>query len=182
MTNLKNEYNQQIRSKLFKHFEYQNRHQIPKLTKITISSGLGLKALNKTFLQKAIEEFRLITGQAPILTKAKKSVAGFKIRENIPLGLKVTLRRDKMYTFLEKVIKLVLPRIRDFRGISSNNFDKNGNFNFGITDQLVFPELNYEDVENKRGFNINIETTAKTKKEAYVLLTECGFPFKDQIL
>jgi large subunit ribosomal protein L5 len=177
MNNLKQEYNEKVSSKLHQEFNYKNKHQIPKLEKIVISSGLGLNAQNRTFLQKAIEEIRLISGQQPILTKAKKSIAGFKIREGMPLGLVVTLRREKMYAFLEKVIKLVLPRIRDFRGVNPKNFDNYGNYNLGISEQLVFPEINYDNVDQKRGFTITIVTTAKNSTEGFFLLKELGVPF-----
>jgi large subunit ribosomal protein L5 len=177
MTNLKTEYRNILIPKLKTEFKYKNIHEIPKIEKIVISSALGLNAQNKNYLQKAIEEIRLITGQQPILTKAKKSIAGFKIREGMTLGLKVTLRREKMYAFLEKFIKLVLPRIRDFRGLNPNNFDKYGNYNIGISEQLVFPEIDYDSVEQKRGFNITIVTTAKNSKESFFLLSELGVPF-----
>jgi large subunit ribosomal protein L5 len=177
MNNLKKEYNEKVASKLHEEFNYKNKHQIPKLEKIVISSGLGLNAQNRTFLQKAIEEIRLISGQQPILTKAKKSIAGFKIREGMPLGLVVTLRREKMYAFLEKLIKLVLPRIRDFRGVNPKNFDSYGNYNLGISEQLVFPEINYDNVDQRRGFTITIVTTAKNSTEGFFLLKELGVPF-----
>lgn len=177
MNNLKNEYLTIVIPKLQKKFGYKNAHQIPKIEKIQISSGLGLNAQNKIFLQNAIEEYRQITGQHPVLTKAKKSIAGFKIREGMPMGLFVTLRKEKMYAFLEKLIKIVLPRIRDFRGLSANNFDKNGNYNLGITEQLVFPEINYDNVEKQRGFTITIVTSAKNKMESFFLLKELGIPF-----
>lgn len=180
MSNLKNEYLTKVVPKLEKEFQYENVHQIPKLEKIVISAGLGLNAQNRTYLQNAIEEVRLITGQHPILTKAKKSVAGFKVREGMPLGLVVTLRREKMYAFLEKLIKLVLPRIRDFRGLNTKNFDKKGNYNVGISEQLVFPEIDYDRVEQRRGFNITIVTTAKNKEEGLFLLTELGIPFSNR--
>ena len=177
MSNLKNEYIKTVIPKLQKEFEYKNVHQIPKIEKIQVSCGLGLNAQNRTILQKATEEIRLITGQHPILTIAKNSIAGFKIREGMPLGLTVTLRREKMYAFLEKFIKLVLPRIRDFRGLNPNNFDKDGNYNIGITEQLVFPEIDYDSVDQRRGFNITIVTTAKNRKEGFFLLKELGVPF-----
>lgn len=177
MNNLKSDYLTSVVPKLQKEFNYENIHQIPKLEKIVISAGLGLNAQNRTYLQNAIEEIRLISGQHPILTKAKKSVAGFKIREGMPLGLVVTLRREKMFCFLEKLIKLVLPRIRDFRGLSTENFDKKGNYNLGISEQLVFPEIDYDNVEQRRGFNITIVTTCKNKEEGVVLLSELGVPF-----
>lgn len=177
MNNLKTEYVANVRNKLLKQFNYKNIHQIPKIEKIVVSNALGLNAQNRVFLQKATEEMRIITGQHPILTKAKKSVAGFKIREGMPLGLVVTLRREKMYAFLEKFIKLVLPRIRDFRGLNPKQFDKYGNYNLGITEQLAFPEIEYDSIDQKRGFNITIVTTAKNEEEAIFLLKELGFPF-----
>ena len=180
MKNLKQEYLEDITPNLVNEFGYKNKHEIPKLVKISVSCGLGLNAQNRTFLQKATDEIRLITGQHPVLTKAKKSIAGFKIREGMPLGLTVTLRREKMYAFLEEFIKLVLPRIRDFRGLNPNNFDKYGNYNIGISEQLIFPEIDYDQVEQRRGFNITIVTTAKTQKEGYYLLKECGIPFAKQ--
>jgi large subunit ribosomal protein L5 len=180
MSNLKNDYKNLVVPKLITQFEYKNIHEIPKLEKIHISSGLGLNAQNRVFLQKAIEEIRLITGQQPIITKSKKSIAGFKIRENVPLGLSVTLRREKMYSFLERFIKLVLPRIRDFRGLNPNNFDNHGNYNVGISDQLVFPDIDFETVDAKRGFNITIVTSAKNTSEGFFLLKELGVPFANR--
>ena len=177
MTNLKEHYLTSVIPKLVDEFKYENKHQIPKIEKIHISAGLGLNASNRVFLQKAIEEIRLITGQQPIVTNAKQSIAGFKIREGMPLGLVVTLRRKKMYAFLEKFIKLVLPRIRDFRGLNPNNFDKHGNYNLGISEQLVFPEIDYDSVDQRRGFNITIVTTAKNPIEGFFLLKELGVPF-----
>lgn len=177
MSNLKNYYLETVVPNLLKEFQYQNKHQIPKLEKIQVSAGLGLNAQNRVFLQKATEEIRLITGQNPILTKSKKSVAGFKIREGMPLGLTVTLRREKMYAFLETFTKLVLPRIRDFRGLNPNNFDKAGNYNLGITEQLVFPQIDYDSVDQRRGLNITIVTTAKNSTEGLFLLKELGVPF-----
>ena len=179
MSNLKEKYLSEIVPKLLEEFKYENTHQIPKLEKIQVSAGLGLNAQNRVYLQKATEEIRLITGQQPILTISKNSIAGFKIREGMPLGLTVTLRREKMYAFLEKFTKLVLPRIRDFRGLNPNNFDKKGNYNIGISDQLVFPEIDYDSVEQRRGFNITIVTTANNSKEGFFLLKELGVPFSN---
>lgn len=164
---------------LMKQFEYTNIHQVPKLIKIQVNQGLGINGQNNKSLQKSIDEIRSITGQQPILTKAKKSIAGFKVREEMTLGVTVTLRSNKMYAFLEKLVHLVLPRIRDFRGLSSKGFDSKGNYNFGITEQLIFPEISYENVDQIRGFNISIVTTAKTKKEGIILLKEFGFPLID---
>ena len=178
MNNLKNLYKETVVPKLLQEFKYSNVHEIPKIEKIHISAGLGLNAQNRVFLQKATEEIRLITGQQPILTLSKNSIAGFKIREGMPLGLSVTLRREKMYAFLEKFIKLVLPRIRDFRGLNPTNFDRHGNYNLGIAEQLVFPEIDYDSVEQRRGFNITIVTTAKNATQSFFLLKELGVPFK----
>lgn len=177
MNNIKNHYLQVVVPKLLETFQYKNVHQIPKILKIEINSGLGVNGSNRVYLQKAIEEIRLISGQQPILKTAKKSIAGFKIRQGMTLGLKVTLRREKMYSFLERFIKLVLPRIRDFRGLNPNSFDKDGNYNVGVSDQLVFPEIDFELVDQQRGFNITIVTTAKNTKEGFFLLKELGIPF-----
>lgn len=177
--NLKNTYNTKIKEELMKEFQYKNIHQIPKITKITISSGLGLNGQNSGFLQKSISEFCAISGQQPLITKAKKSIAGFKIREGMTLGLKVTLRREKMYSFLARLIHIVLPRIRDFRGLSKTGFDKFGNYSLGLSEQLVFPEIKYENVDQKRGFNITIVTTAKTNQEASFLLKKLGLPIEN---
>jgi large subunit ribosomal protein L5 len=177
MSNLKNHYLETVVPNLLKEFQYSNKHQIPKLEKIQISAGLGLNAQNRVFLQKATEEIRLITGQQPVLTISKKSIAGFKIREGMPLGLTVTLRREKMYAFLETFTKLVLPRIRDFRGLNPNQFDKYGNYNVGITEQLVFPQIDYDSVDQRRGLNITIVTSAKNSTEGLFLLKELGVPF-----
>jgi large subunit ribosomal protein L5 len=175
---IKKSYKEKITSLMSAEFSYKNIHQVPKIVKITVSSGLGLNAQNKIFLQKAIDEFRIITGQQPVITKAKKSIAGFKIRKDMLIGLKVTLRREKLYSFLTRLIHLVFPRIRDFRGFSSKGFDQFGNYTLGLSEQLVFPEISYESVDQKRGFNITIVTTAKNTNEAYFLLEKIGFPFK----
>jgi large subunit ribosomal protein L5 len=177
MNNLKEHYIKNVVPKLLENFQYTNIHQIPKIEKITINAGLGLNASNRVFLQKATEEIRCITGQQPILTNAKQSIAGFKVRQDMPLGLTVTLRREKMYAFLERFIKLTLPRIRDFRGLNPNTFDKHGNYNLGISDQLVFPEIDFDTVDQRRGFNITIVTTAKNQQEGFYLLKEIGIPF-----
>ncbi|CAM9096097.1 unnamed protein product [Discosporangium mesarthrocarpum] len=174
--NLKEFYKDFVFPNLQKQFSYKNIHQVPKLVKIQINRGLGSDGQNNKILQKSIEEIRLITGQTPIIRKAKKSIAGFKVREEMNLGVTVTLRKNKMYTFLSKLIHLVLPRIRDFRGLNIKGFDKEGNYNFGLQEQLVFPEINYENIDQIRGLNISIVTTAKTKIEGIALLKEFGFP------
>lgn len=172
-------YKETIIDKLNQKFNYKNIHQVPKVIKIQVNRGLGIDAQNNSILKKSVDEFRVITGQQPVITKAKKSIAGFKVREEMNLGVTVTLRGEKMFSFLEKLIHLVLPRIRDFRGLSSKGFDRDGNFNFGLREQLVFPEINYDTVDKTRGLNITIVTTAKTKEEGAALLKEFGFPLID---
>lgn len=171
-------YTQDVIPYLKETFEYQNIHQIPKIEKIQINRGLGIAAQNTKMLNKSIEEFRSITGQQPVVTKAKKSIAGFKLREEMELGVTVTLRKDRMYSFLDRVINLALPRIRDFQGLDPKKFDKYGNYTFGITDQLIFPEIEYESVDKMLGFNITIVTSAKNPKEGLALLTKMGLPFR----
>nr|YP_010619516.1 Ribosomal protein L5 [Xiphosiphonia pinnulata]WAX03529.1 Ribosomal protein L5 [Xiphosiphonia pinnulata] len=175
---LKETYNNKIFPELLKEFNYQNVHEVPKLVKITINRGIGEAAQNNKAIDKSIEEFSYITGQKPVITKTKKSIAGFKIRDNIPIGLKVTLRREKMYNFLNKLINLSLPRIRDFRGISPQQFDGRGNYNLGLKEQIIFPEISYEQIDKIRGMNITIITTAKNDKESLSLLKKFGMPFR----
>nr|QCI04048.1 ribosomal protein L5 [Antithamnionella ternifolia] len=170
-------YKNKISEKLFQEFKYKNQHEIPKLIKITLNRGLGEAAQNSKSLENSIQEFTLITGQKPIVNKAKKSVAGFKIRENVPIGLSVTLRNEKMYNFLNKLINLSLPRIRDFRGISSKQFDGRGNYNLGLKEQIIFPEIEYDHIDKIRGMDISIVTTAKTDEESLALLKAFGMPF-----
>jgi large subunit ribosomal protein L5 len=169
----------EILPQLMKDFNYKNKHQIPKIEKIQINRSLGLSASNTSVLKKSIEEFMLITGQKPVITKAKKAIAGFKIREKMDLGLTVTLRNERMYAFLDKLINITLPQIRDFKGINSKGFDKNGNFNLGLKEQLIFPEIDYDDVKQIQGFGISIVTTGKTKNESRALFKALGFPFND---
>ena len=171
-------YTQDVIPYLKETFEYQNIHQIPKIEKIQINRGLGVAAQNTKMLNKSIEEFRSITGQQPVVTKAKKSIAGFKLREEMELGVTVTLRKDRMYSFLDRVVNLALPRIRDFQGLDPKKFDKYGNYTFGITDQLICPEIEYESVDKMLGFNITIVTSAKNPKEGLALLTKMGLPFR----
>ncbi len=175
---LKEQYKNKIFPELLKELNYQNIHEVPKLVKIVINRGIGEASENNKAIDKSIEEVSSITGQKPIITKTKKSIAGFKIRENIPIGLKVTLRNEKMYNFLNKLINLSLPRIRDFRGININQFDGRGNYNLGLKEQIIFPEINYEEVDKVRGMNITIVTTAKNDKESLILLKKFGMPFK----
>nr|YP_010484993.1 ribosomal protein L5 [Hypnea cervicornis]UVW80687.1 ribosomal protein L5 [Hypnea cervicornis] len=175
---LKELYYNKICPDLVQKFQYKNIHQIPKLTKITINRGLGEAAQNSKILEHSIRELTLITGQKPIITQAKKSIAGFKIRENAPVGLTVTLRKNKMYDFLNKLINLSLPRIRDFRGINKNQFDGRGNYNLGLKEQLIFPEIEYDSIDKIRGLDISIVTTANNDQESLALLTGFGMPFK----
>nr|YP_010726356.1 ribosomal protein L5 [Hypnea brasiliensis]WCH55378.1 ribosomal protein L5 [Hypnea brasiliensis]WDY84831.1 ribosomal protein L5 [Hypnea brasiliensis] len=175
---LKELYYNKICPSLVQKFEYKNIHQIPKLTKITINRGLGEAAQNSKILENNIKELTLITGQKPVITKAKKSIAGFKLRENAPVGLTVTLRKNKMYDFLNKLINLSLPRIRDFRGIDKNKFDGRGNYNLGLKEQLIFPEIEYDSIDKIRGLDISIVTTANNDQESLALLKGFGMPFK----
>ncbi|MGH0883550.1 50S ribosomal protein L5 [Bacillus paranthracis] len=177
MTSLKQLYYEKICPELITRFKYTNTHQIPKLIKITINRGLSEAAQNSKILENNIQEFALITGQKPIVTRAKKSIAGFKIRENVPIGLVVTLRKHKMYDFLNKLINLSLPRIRDFRGISKNNFDGRGNYNLGLKEQLIFPEIEYDNIDKIRGMDIAIVTNTKNDQESLALLQGFGMPF-----
>nr|QCI04427.1 ribosomal protein L5 [Antithamnion hubbsii] len=171
-------YKNKISQELFSQFKYNNIHQVPKLVKITLNRGLGEAAQNTKSLDNSIKEFTLITGQKPIVNKAKQSIAGFKIRENVPIGLSVTLRNDKMYDFLNKLINLSLPRIRDFRGISSKQFDGRGNYNLGLKEQIIFPEIEYDQIDKIRGMDIAIVTTANNDQEGLALLQAFGMPFK----
>ena len=176
---LKKMYEEKIKSDLQQKFLYNNIHEIPKITKITLNRGLGEASQNSKLLDTSFQEIMLISGQKPIITKSKKAIAGFKIRENVPIGITVNLRKDKMYNFLNKLIHLALPRIRDFRGISKKHFDGNGNYNLGLKEQLIFPEIEYDSVNKIQGMNINIVTTAKTDLEALFLLESLGMPFKN---
>nr|YP_010196412.1 ribosomal protein L5 [Gracilaria cearensis]UAD83809.1 ribosomal protein L5 [Gracilaria cearensis] len=174
---LKKLYKNKICNDLQNRFNYKNIHEIPKIVKITINRGLGEAANNNKVLEKSINEITTIAGQKPKITKSKKAIAGFKIRENVAIGLIVTLRRDKMYDFLNKLINLALPRIRDFRGISSKHFDGRGNYNLGLKEQIIFPEIQYDDIDKIRGLDITIVTTAKNDAESFALLKELGMPF-----
>ena len=177
MTNFEKLYNEVIKKSLVEKFGYQNKHEIPKLTKIVLNMGVGDAVTDKKKLNNAADELALIAGQKPVITKARKSIATFKLREGMPIGCKVTLRSDRMYEFLERLINMALPRVRDFHGISGKNFDGKGNFAFGIKEQIIFPEINFDKVTKVRGMDIVIVTTAKTNEEAKALLTEMGMPF-----
>ncbi|MFI3241719.1 MAG: 50S ribosomal protein L5 [Alphaproteobacteria bacterium] len=178
MTNFKNLYDQSIKKSLVEKFGYTNPHEIPKLTKIVLNMGVSDAVTDKKKLNNAVEEMALIAGQKPVITTARKSIAGFKLREGMPLGCKVTLRSDRMYEFLERLVVMALPRVRDFHGIQGKNFDGKGNFAFGIKEQIIFPEINYDKVENVRGMDVIICTTAKTDEEAKELLLSFNMPIK----
>jgi len=152
--------------------------EVPRITKITLNMGVGEATGDRKILEKAVEEMTAISGQKPIITKTRIAIAAFKVRENYPVGVKVTLRREKMYEFLERLIVVALPRIRDFRGISARGFDGSGNFNFGVTEQIIFPEIEYEKIDALRGMNITITTTAKNDEQGKALLDAFNFPFR----
>lgn len=178
--NLKTTYQETIVPKLIKQFEYVNVHQVPKVIKVTVNRGLGEAATNAKALEASLAEIALITGQKPVVTRAKKAIAGFKIRQGMPVGIMVTLRGDRMYAFLERLINLSLPRIRDFRGISPKSFDGRGNYTLGVREQLIFPEVEYDKIDQIRGMDISIITTANSDEEGRALLKEMGMPFRDQ--
>lgn len=178
MTRLKEMYNSEIVDGMMKKFGYKNIMQVPKLDKIVINMGVGEAKDNSKLLDAAVKELEMIAGQKVVTTKAKKSVANFKIREGMPIGCKVTLRGDKMYEFADRLINLSLPRVRDFRGVNGNAFDGRGNYALGIKEQLIFPEIEYDKVDKVRGMDIIFVTTANTDEEARELLTLFGMPFK----
>ena len=159
-------------------FNYGNVNEVPKLVKVTINMGLGEAKENSKIMESAVQELSIISGQRPVITKAKKSIANFKVRQGMPVGCKVTLRGDNMYEFIDKFFNISLPRVRDFKGVSRNSFDGRGNYSMGIKEQLIFPEINYDDVETIKGMNIVFTTTAKTDEEAQALLELLGMPFE----
>ncbi len=178
-TRLKNLYQETIVPKLMTQFQYTNVHQAPKLIKVTINRGLGEAATNAKALEASLSEIALITGQKPVVTRAKKAIAGFKIREGMPVGIMVTLRGERMYAFVDRLISLTLPRIRDFRGVSPKSFDGRGNYTLGVREQLIFPEVEYDSIDQVRGMDISIVTTARNDEEGRALLKEMGMPFRD---
>jgi large subunit ribosomal protein L5 len=180
MSRLKTHYQETITPKLKEQFGYTNIHQVPKISKVVINRGLGEASQNAKALESSLSELAIITGQKPIVTRAKKAIAGFKIREGMPVGAMVTLRSDKMYAFLDRLISLALPRIRDFRGVSPKSFDGRGNYSLGVREQLIFPEIEYDRIDQIRGFDISIITTANTDEEGRALLKEMGMPFRDK--
>lgn len=178
MARLKEKYNETIRQELVNKFNYSSVMQAPQIDKIVVNMGIGDAVQNAKVLDTAVEELSAITGQKPVITKAKKSIATFRLREGMPIGAKVTLRGERMYEFLDKLISVSLPRVRDFRGISKKAFDGRGNYTLGVKEQLIFPEIDYDKVSKVRGMDIVIVTTANTDEEARELLTQFGMPFQ----
>ena len=177
MSRLKDKFNESIKPALVKEFDIKNPMLIPSLEKIVISVGANESAKDQKVLQNMADTVSLIAGQKAVITNAKKSVAGFKVREGFPIGIKVTLRKEQMYAFLDKLISIALPRVKDFRGLPRNGFDGRGNYNFGLNEQLMFPEVEYDKILRTHGMNINISTTAQNDKEAFKLLELFGLPF-----
>ena len=176
---LKKKYDEQIRGKLKEEFGYTNDMQIPKIDKVVINMGVGEAVADSKKIKTALAEMEKIAGQKPVATKARKSIAGFKLREDMLIGCKVTLRQDRMYEFLDRLTNIALPRVKDFRGLNGKSFDGRGNFAMGLKEQLVFPEINYDDVDDIRGMDIIVCTTANSNEEAKSLLSQCGFPFRN---
>lgn len=179
MTRLKQLYLDTAVPKLKEQFGYKNIHQVPKLTKISVNRGLGEASQNSKALENSLSEIAVITGQRPVVTRAKKAIAGFKIRQGMPVGVMVTLRGERMYAFLDRLISLALPRIRDFRGLNPKSFDGRGNYTLGVREQLIFPEVEYDSIDQIRGLDVSIGTTANTDEEGRALLKVLGMPFRD---
>ena len=174
---LKEKYRNEVVPSLMKKFSYKSVMQAPKIEKVVINMGVGEGATNAKAIDSAVEDLRTITGQKPVVTRAKKSIAGFKIRKGMPIGVKVTLRGDRMYYFLDKLFNVALPRVRDFRGVPDKSFDGRGNYTLGLREQLIFPEVDYDKIDKVRGMDVVIVTTAETDEEARELLAEMGMPF-----
>ena len=178
MNRMKDKYRNQVAANLTKKFGYPNPHMVPKMVKIVVSMGVGEATQNKAILDNAVKDLEQITGRKPMITKARKSISNFKLREGMPIGCKVTLRDEVMYEFFDRLTSIAIPRIRDFRGIRIDTFDGRGNFSFGLKEQTVFPEIEFDKVDAIRGLNINIVTTAETDEEGRELLRELGMPFQ----
>ena len=179
MTRLEQYYRETVTKSLQEQFSYKSSMEIPRITKITINMGVGEASQDKKIIDNAVNDLTLIAGQKPVVTLAKKAIAGFKIREEMPIGCKVTLRRDNMYEFLDRLVNFSIPRIRDFRGLSPKGFDGRGNYNMGITEQIAFPEIDYDKIDKLRGMNISFTTTAQSDDEGRALLAAFQFPFKN---
>ncbi len=180
VTRLRERYDGDVRKKMIEKFGYENVHQVPKLDKVVINMSVGDAIANSKILDTAVKELEAISGQKPVITKAKKSIAAFKLREGMNIGAKVTLRGERMYVFLDKLFNVVLPRIRDFRGLSRKSFDGRGNYNMGLREQIVFPEINFDRVDKMRGMDIVIVTSAKNDEEATEFLTQMGLPLQKE--
>ena len=178
MARLKEDYKQKVQPALMKEFSYTSIMQAPKITKITLNMGLGEAVADKKIVQAALSDMEKISGQKPVVTLSRKSIAGFKIRDDMPIGCKVTLRQDKMYEFLDRLISIAIPRIRDFRGLSPKSFDGRGNYTMGVTEQIIFPEIDYDKIDTLRGMDICITTSASNNEEGLALLKQFNFPFK----
>ena len=179
MSRLRKIYQKEVRPALQKQFNYKNIMQVPRLEKVVLNMGLGEAIQNIKILDTASEELTLIAGQKPVITRAKKSIASFKLRENMPIGCMVTLRQDRMYDFLDKLMHIALPRVRDFRGVSAKSFDGRGNYTLGIKEHIIFPEINYDKIDKIKGLNITLVTTARTDEEGRTLLRLLGMPFRN---
>ncbi|MBN8477780.1 MAG: 50S ribosomal protein L5 [Burkholderiales bacterium] len=179
MARLKETYRKEVVPALMKQFGYQSVMQVPRLTKIVLNMGVGEATADKKILENATADMQKISGQKPVVTKARKAIAGFKIREGYPIGCMVTLRHERMYEFLDRLISIALPRVRDFRGVSGRGFDGQGNYNMGVKEQIIFPEVEYDKIDALRGMNISITTSARTDAEAKALLAAFRFPFKN---
>ncbi|UCH21828.1 MAG: 50S ribosomal protein L5 [Deltaproteobacteria bacterium] len=179
MSQLQEYYQKEVIPKLIETFGYKNPMQVPRLKKIVLNMGLGEAIHNIKLLDSAVEELKIISGQHPVITRAKKSIAAFKLRENMPIGCMVTLRRKRMYDFFNKLVNIALPRVRDFRGVSGKALDRHGNYTLGISEQIIFPEINYDKIDKIKGLNITIVTTAKTDAEGKELLRLMGMPFRN---
>ena len=177
---LKTQYNDEIRTKLQEEFGYKNVNQIPKVTKVVVNIGLGEALENARAIESATEDLKVITGQRPVVTRAKRAVSNFKLREGNPIGLKLTLRGERMWEFYDRLVSLAIPRIRDFRGLSPRSFDGHGNYTFGVTEQLIFPEISYDSVNKIRGMDVTIVTSATNDEHGRALLTALGFPFRTE--
>jgi large subunit ribosomal protein L5 len=178
MTRLLDKYTTEIVPAMVKDFGYSNVMQVPVIKKVTVNMGLGEAVQNPKIIDTSIEELATITGQKPVITRSRKAIAGFKLRAGLPIGVAVTLRRDRMYEFLDRLLYVALPRVRDFRGVSPKGFDGRGNYTLGLREQIIFPEINYDKVQKVKGMNITVVTTAKTDDEARRLLTYLGMPFR----
>ena len=178
MARLSDFYKETVVPELMKQFNYKSVMEVPRIEKITLNMGVGEAVADKKVMDNAVSDLEKIAGQKPVVTLARKSIAGFKIRDNYPVGCKVTLRRDRMFEFLDRLITISLPRVRDFRGVNGKSFDGSGNFNMGVREQIIFPEIEYDKIDALRGLNITITTTAKTDEEAKALLSLFKFPFK----